>query len=163
VQTFLQQAHRTYPKKPIMVMEYGHWADNAYDENQQQHVFNTYYQQISASFDTEQDGFVGAGVWWTLDDYWTEKPGLVVEAFGLYKPDGTLRKAGVAASRAFEKTGPSTAPTVVTSKGVAVAIVPSESHARLLPYIAYGLAVPAVVLGLVIFLLSRVKPRRPAW
>src|SRR5881397_4020188 len=27
VQTFLQQAHRTYPKKPIMVLEYGHWAD----------------------------------------------------------------------------------------------------------------------------------------
>ena len=163
VQTFLQQAHKTYPKKPIMVLEYGHWADNAYDENQQLRVFNTYYQQISANFDTEPDGFVGAGVWWTLDDYWTQKPGITVEKFGLYKPDGSLRKAGAAASRAFARTGPSTAPPVVRSKGVAVPIVPSESHARLLPYLAYGFALPAAVLALLIVLLSRVRPRRLAW
>ena len=163
VQTFLQQAHRTYPKKPIMVLEYGHWADNAYDENQQLRVFNTYYQQISAEFDTAPDGFVGAGVWWTMDDYWTQKPGLTVEAFGLYRPDGTLRKAGVAAAKAYARTGSSPAPPGGRSRGVAVAIVPSESHARLLPYLAYGFALPAVVLGLVIFLLSRVRPRRLAW
>jgi len=163
VQTFLQQAHKAYPKKPIMVLEYGHWADNAYDENQQLRVFNTYYQQISANFDTEPDGFVGAGVWWTLDDYWTQKQGITVEKFGLYKPDGSLRKAGAAASRAFARTGPTTAPPVVRSKGVAVSIVPSESHARLLPYLAYGFALPAAVLALLIVLLSRVRPRRLAW
>ena len=132
-------------------------------ESQQQRVFNTYYSQLSQDFGTQPQGFVGAGIWWTLDDYWTQKPGLTVEAFGLYRPDGTLRKAGVAAARAFARTGPSTAPPAGRSRGVAVAIVPSENHARLLPYLAYGFALPAVVLGLLIFLLSRVRPRRLAW
>jgi beta-galactosidase/beta-glucuronidase len=163
VQTFLQQAHRTYPKKPIMVLEYGHWADTPYDENQQLRVFNTYYTQLSTDFDTQDKGFVGAGVWWTLDDYWTQKPGLTLERFGLFAPDGTMRKAGVAAGRAFARTGPSTAPAVVRSTGVATAIVPSEQHARLLPYIAFAFFAPAIALAALIFLLSTLKPRRPAW
>ena len=163
VQTALLQAHSQYPRKPIMVLEYGHWADNPADENQQLRVFNTYYSQLSATFDTHQDGFVGAAVWWTLDDYWTQRPGLTLETFGLYRPDGAMRKAGVEASRAFAATAPSPAPPTVRSSGVAVAIVPSERHARLLPYIGYGLAVPAIALALLIFLLSRVRPRRLAW
>ena len=163
VQTALLQAHSQYPRKPIMVLEYGHWADNPADENQQLRVFNTYYSQLSANFDTHQDGFVGAAVWWTLDDYWTQRPGLTLETFGLYRPDGAMRKAGVEASRAFAATAPSPAPPTVRSSGVAVAIVPSERHARLLPYIGYGLAVPAIALALLIFLLSRVRPRRLAW
>ena len=163
VQTALLQAHGQYPRKPIMVLEYGHWADNPADENQQLRVFNTYYSQLSANFDTHQDGFVGAAVWWTLDDYWTQRPGLTLETFGLYRPDGAMRKAGVEASRAFAATAPSPAPPTVRSSGVAVAIVPSERHARLLPYIGYGLAVPAIALALLIFLLSRVRPRRLAW
>jgi beta-galactosidase len=163
VQTFLQQAHKAYPKKPIMVMEYGHWADTTYDENQQLRVFNTYYPQLAADFDTEQNGFVGAGVWWTLDDYWTQRPGLTVEAFGLYRPDGTLRKAGAAASRQFAKTVPSVTPSNVRTNGVATAIVPSEKHARLLPYIAFAFVAPAIALAALIFLLSRVRPRRLAW
>ena len=62
VQTALQQAHKKYPKKPIVVLEFGHWADNPREENEQLRVFNTYYPQLSADFDTEQDGFVGAAV-----------------------------------------------------------------------------------------------------
>jgi hypothetical protein len=163
IQAALQRAHRTYPKKPIMVLEYGHWADNPADENQQLRVFNTYYAQLTATFDTEQDGFVGAAVWWTLDDYWTQRPGLTVETFGLYRPDGALRKAGAQARKAFAATAPATPPPIVRSKGVAVAIVPTQRHMLLLPYIAYGLAVPAIAIGLLILLLSRVRPRRPAW
>ncbi len=163
VQTFLQQAHKAYPKKPIMVLEYGHWADTLYDENQQVRVFNTYYTQLSTDFDTQENGFVGAGVWWTLDDYWTQKPGLTVEKFGLYAPDGTLRKVGVAADRTFSRTGPATAPSNVRSTGVATAIVPSERHARFVPYLAYAFVLPALALVVLIFLLSRVRPRRLAW
>lgn len=163
VQAFLQQAHRTYPKKPIMVIEYGHWADNAYDENQQVRVFNTYFTQLSAVFGTEPNGFVGGAVWWTLDDYWTQKPGLTVETFGLYRPDGSLRKVGTTASRAFARTAPSPAPPTLRSNGVAVAIAPTARHSLLLPYIAYGLIVPAAVLVLLILVLSRVRPRRLAW
>jgi beta-galactosidase/beta-glucuronidase len=163
VQSFLQQAHKTYPKKPVMVMEYGHWADTPYDENQQLRVFNTYYTQLSTDFDTRDNGFVGAGVWWTLDDYWTQKPGLTVEKFGLYAPSGTPRKVGVAAGRTFERTGPSAAQPGVRSAGVATAIIPSERHARFVPYLAYAFVVPALALMAVIFLLSRVRPRPLAW
>lgn len=163
VQSALQLAHQTYPRKPIMVMEYGHWADNPGDEKQQLRVFNTYWEQMSGVFDTQQGGFVGAAVWWTLDDYWTQKPGLSVETFGLYRPDGTMRKAGVEASKVFAETSMAAGPAPGPSKGEAVAIVASPRHSLLLPYIGYGLAVPAIVLGLLIFLLSRVKPRRLAW
>ncbi len=164
IQSALQLAHRTYPKKPVMILEYGHWADYPAEESDQLRVFNTYYAQMSAVFDTQPDGFVGAALWWTLDDYWTQKPGIgPVETFGLYRPDGSMRKAGAAASHAFATTEPSTGPPPLPSHGVAVAIVASKRHSLLLPYIGYGLAVPAIVIGLLIFLLSRVRPRRLAW
>ena len=158
----LMQAHRTYPRKPIMVLEYGHWADTARDEATQVRVFNAYYAQMSANFDTEQNGFVGAALWWSLDDYWTQKPGITIERFGLYRPDGTLRPVGAAATRAFALNAPPTSPPTVRSKGVAVPITATQRHALLLPYIVYGLALPAFVLALVIVALSRVR-RQPAW
>ena len=161
IQSALTEAHQTYPKKPIMILEYGHWSDNAGEEPQQLRVFNTYYGQLSPDFDTEQDGFVGAAVWWTLDDYWTQRPGITVETFGLYRADGSLRPAGAAAATKFARTAPSTPPASVRTKGVAVAIEPGHRHNLLLPFIAYGFAVPALVLILVIVVLARV--RRPAW
>src|SRR5207253_1072154 len=103
VQSALQEAHRTYPHKPIVVLEYGHWADDTGDEAQQLRVFNAYYAQLSAAFDIQQNGFVGAAVWWTLDDYWTQRPGLTVENFGLFRPDGSMRPAAQAASRDFRR------------------------------------------------------------
>ena len=162
VQSALQLAHRTYPKKPIIVLEYGHWADDPADLAQQLRVFNTYYSQLAQNYDTSQDGFVGAAVWWTLDDYLTQRPGLTVERFGLYAPDGTLRPAGVAAARAFARTAPPAASPPVRTSGVAAAIQPSERSGRLLPYIAYAFALPALVLLVAILALSRVR-RRPAW
>src|SRR5207245_534686 len=58
VQAALQEAHRTYPHKPIVVLEYGHWADDTADEAQQLRVFNAYYAQLSAAFDIQQNGMV---------------------------------------------------------------------------------------------------------
>ena len=162
IQSALLQAHRTYPRKPIMVLEYGHWADDARDEAQQVRVFNAYYAQMSSYFDTEPDGFVGAALWWSLDDYWTQRPGITVERFGLYRPDGSLRPAGDAVRRTFALVAPSAPPPAVRSQGVAVAITSSERHSRLLPYIGYGFALPAALLIVAIFGLSRVR-RRPAW
>ena len=163
VQSALQEAHRTYPHKPIVVLEYGHWADDTADEAQQLRVFNAYYAQLSAAFDIQQNGFVGAAVWWTLDDYWTQRPRLTVENFGLFRPDGSMRPAAQAASRDFALTAPSAPPPNVTSRGVATAIQSSERHSLLLPYIAYGFAVPAIFLIVLILVLSRLRPRRPAW
>jgi beta-galactosidase len=162
VQSFLMQVHKTYPKKPILILEFGHWADNSFDEQQQSRVFNVYYQQLSSNFDTEPNGFVGAAVWWSLDDYWTQRPGITVERFGLYRPDGSLRPVGPIVASGYVLTAPSTPPPVVRSKGVAVPITATERHSRLLPYIGYGLALPALVLALMILALSRIR-RRPAW
>lgn len=161
VQSALTQAHRTYPRKPIVVLEYGHWADDPADEAQQLRVFDTYHAQLSQDFDTAPNGFIGAALWWALDDYWSERPGLTIERFGLYRPDGTLRPAGAAVSHAYALTGSSRPPTPVRSAGLAVPIVSSQRNARLLPYIAYGFALPAVVLVVAILALSRV--RRRAW
>ena len=152
-------AHKTYPRKPIMVLEYGHWADNPADENQQLRVFNTYYAQLAPVFDTEQQGFIGAAVWWTLDDYWTQRPGITVETFGLYTPGGYLRKAGVVAGRNWARTAPSAPPGGIRSTGVAVAFEPSERHARLVPYLAYGFVLPAAFLVALIIVLSRLRRR----
>jgi len=162
VQNTLLAAHRTYPNKPILVLEFGYWADTTSDQQQQRRVFNTYYSQISANFDTEPGGFVAAGVWWSLDDYYSEKIGLYVERFGLYRPDGTLRPAGVTARESFSIEAPTQPAHTIRSSGVAVPIVASARQARFLPYIGYAIAVPAVVLIVVIALLSRVR-RRPAW
>jgi beta-galactosidase len=162
IQSFLMQVHKTFPKKPILLLEFGHWADNAADEQQQVRVFNAYYSQLSADFDTQQNGFVGAAVWWSLDDYWTQRPGITIERFGLYRPDGSLRPVGAAVMRTYGLTAPATSPPAVRSRGVAAPITATERHALLLPYIAYGLALPGVVLVLLIFALSRVR-RRPAW
>ena len=104
IQTALQRAHSVYPKKPVLVLEYGHWADDPRDEGQQVRVFNTYHAQLAQDFDTQQGGFVGAAVWWTLDDYWTQRPGLNVETFGLYRPDGSLRPAGPASRPSRSRT-----------------------------------------------------------
>ncbi|MGH7763997.1 MAG: glycoside hydrolase family 2 TIM barrel-domain containing protein, partial [Candidatus Dormibacteraceae bacterium] len=159
----LAAAHRTYPKKPLMILEYGRWANDPSDLALQQRVFTTYYSQLSPRLDTQSDGYIGASVWWSLDDYWTQRPGITVEAFGLYDPDGKLRPAGLAASRSFSLDAPPAPPPAVRSKGVATAIQQTARHGRFLPYIAYGVAVPAIALIAVIALLSRWGRRRPAW
>jgi beta-galactosidase/beta-glucuronidase len=161
IQDALQRAHKTYPKKPLMILEYGHWADDSRDEAQQLRVFDTYHAQLSQDLATQEDGFIGGAVWWTLDDYWTQRPGINVETFGLYRPDGSLRPAGVEAAKQFALTAPSTS-RPVRSGGVAAPIVPGERNARLLPYLAYGFAVPAALLIALIFVLSRGR-RRFTW
>jgi hypothetical protein len=161
IQKALSEAHRAYPRKPLMILEYGRWSDSPAEDSLQLRVFNTYYTQLSNAFSSEQGGFISAAVWWSLDDYWTERAGLEVENFGLYRPDGSLRPAGTAAARAFALTAPPPRPATVTSGGVAVPIRAGPRHNLFLAYVAYGLAVPVIVLVVIIVLLSTV--RRRAW
>jgi beta-glucuronidase len=163
IQSALMRAHHQYPKKPVLVLEYGHWADDASDEAQQVRVFNAYYAQLSSDFATQPGGFVAAGLWWSLDDYWTQRPGITIERFGLYRPDGSLRPAGAVVNHTYSLTAPPAPPPSVRSTGVAIAITPSEQHSRLVPYIAYGLALPALALLLAIFGLSRIRRRQIVW
>jgi beta-glucuronidase len=161
IQKALAEAHRAYPKKPLMILEYGRWSDSPAEDPVQLRVFNTYYSQLSGAFASEPGGFVSAAVWWSLDDYWTQRAGLSVENFGLYRPDGSLRPAGVAAARNFGLTAPPPPPQNVTSGGVAVPIQSGPRHKFLWAYIGYGLAVPLIALALAIVFLTAV--RRRAW
>lgn len=161
IQQALLQAHNAYPRKPLMILEYGRWSDSPAEDPLQLRVFNTYYSQLSSAFISEPGGFVSGAVWWSLDDYWTERTGLTVENFGLYRPDGSLRPAGTAAARSFAITAPPPPAQNVTSGGVAVPIQTSPRHNMLFAYLGFGIAVPMIALVAAIVLLSTV--RRRAW
>ncbi|MGH7777317.1 MAG: glycoside hydrolase family 2 TIM barrel-domain containing protein, partial [Candidatus Dormibacterales bacterium] len=87
----LAAGHATYPRKPIMILEFGRWADNPAEAQLQEVVFRRTYRALHARWGTRPHGYVGAALWWTLNDYWTALPGMGVEHFGVYRPDGTQR------------------------------------------------------------------------
>lgn len=160
----LARLHRTYPRKPIMIMEYGVWADNPSELPHQERVFAQTYKGISPSFDDLPGGYVGAAVWWSLDDYWSEqRPGIRLEHFGLFNPDGTERPAGQALSAAYAESAPPAAGTVVQTGGQGVSSQPAERQSRVLVSTAYALGLPAAVIVLLILALAfapRVRLRR---
>src|SRR2546427_12352607 len=80
-----------------MVLEFGDWVYPDGGDQQQQALFQGTYPALVNHFDTFAGGYVGSAVWWSLEDYWTDVPGLMVEHFGLYRADGFARPvAGVA-------------------------------------------------------------------
>jgi beta-galactosidase/beta-glucuronidase len=158
----LEAAHRTYPHKPVMILEFGAFVyDNGYEGNQAV-VFTKTYPALQGHFDTREGGFVGSAVWWSLEDYWTDVPGISVERFGLYRPDGSIRPVGVLAKSSFgEVTGPGvTVPGVVSGGAGAAAPQPEPSHFAV--HLAYALAFPAVMLVALIALLYGLRRNRLA-
>jgi len=162
----LDRFHARYPQKPVMILELGRWADSPAEEPEQQRVFEVTYGQLSQRFDTLPGGFVGSAVWWTLDDYWTQRPGIDVEHFGLLRPDGTRRLVGAVAARAFAadsalaQRGPTRR---VVSGGVGTAAGRPGAARQLVGLVAYALALPTVLLGvLATLLLMGGRRRRPA-
>jgi beta-galactosidase len=93
----LRAAHEANPGKPIMALEFGRWADLAFDEERQRVIFDETYPAFERYRGDEPGGFVAGATWWTLHDFATQLGGIGVEDFGLYRPDGSLRPAGVAA------------------------------------------------------------------
>jgi beta-glucuronidase len=87
----LDAAHERYPQKPVMILEFGHWADTTFDEAEQTRIFRATEAAVNPRRDTLADGFVGSVVWWSLDDYLTSRPGLTIERFGLFRPNGSPR------------------------------------------------------------------------
>jgi hypothetical protein len=106
----LDAAHQRYPTKPVMVLEFGHWADNASDEAVQETIFRGTYAAIAARRDVLPAGFVGSVVWWTLEDYLTSRPGITVERFGLYGADGKPRPVASLVTSAFTALDAATQP-----------------------------------------------------
>jgi beta-galactosidase len=157
----LQIAHATFPKKPIIILEFGRWSDNVADLEQQRRILADTYQAAAPYLDTNPSGFVGAAVWWTLDDYWTQKPGVKVEHFGLYTPNGDPRPAGLQAAELFAGGAGQGAKQKIVSTATGEARLPAQGL-RFLGYLAYALivslAIPAAIL--LLLLLTRPPPRR---
>lgn len=153
----LRLAHEAHPDKPIMVLEFGRWADTPFDEARQATIFDETYRAIEQFRGDQPTGFVGAATWWTLRDFATQLSDIEVEQFGLYRPDGSLRPAGELAAEAFERPG---------GRGADLALDPELDRPRpvsgegigdwaLAAYLAYGLAISIGGMAVALFVLTR--------
>jgi beta-glucuronidase len=153
----LREAHEAHPEKPILALEFGRWADTPIDEVRQRVIFEETYAALEHYRADRPTGFVSAATWWTLHDFATQLPGIGVEDFGLYRPDGRLRPAGMLAARSFD------AP---AGGGAEQALEPELERARALPprevgdwtlvmYLAYGLAFSVAAMSLTLLVLTR--------
>jgi beta-galactosidase len=153
----LRAAHEAHPDKPILALEFGRWADTELDELRQQAVFEETYEALERFRADEPGGFVSAAVSWTLHDFATQLGDIGVEQFGLYRPDGSLRPAGVAASESFN---------AAAGRGAQQMLDPDLERPRARParevgewalagYIAYGLGLSTAAMGVAVLLLSR--------
>ena len=153
----LLAARDANPGKPIMILEFGRWADLPIDEERQRAIFEETYPMLERYRGDERGGFVAAATWWTLHDFATQISGIEVEDFGLYRSDGTLRPAGEVAAESFRAPG---------GRGDALGLEPELSRPRAEPanvigdwslalYVGYGLAFAVALLGLALVVLTR--------
>jgi beta-glucuronidase len=158
----LQVAHATFPKKPIIILEFGRWSDNVAEQEVQRRILADTYQAVAPYLDDIPNGFVGATVWWTLDDYWTQRPGLKVEHFGLYAPNGDLRAAGRQAAELFSGGAGQGAKHKIVSTATGQPQQAAKRGLRFLGYLAYGLTMALTILTIILLslLLLRRRPRR---
>jgi len=145
-----------------MALEFGDWLPFDGSEDAQRQVFRKTYPVFAANLDIFPAGYVGSTVWWSLQDYWTDVPGIVVERFGLFRPDGGMRAVGVEAQTSFGRvTAPAVAAPKVVSGGQAVAVpVPEPSHFAV--HLAYVLVFPCLLVGMLVAgMLALRRFRRP--
>ena len=152
----LREAHEAHPEKPIMVLEFGRWADRPFDEERQRVIFEETYPAFERYRADQPGGFVSAATWWTLHDFATQLGGIGVEHFGLYRGDGSLRPAGIAVSGSF------VAP---AGQGADLMLDPSLDRPRAVParsvgdwtlagYLAYGIGLSLAAMGGALFVLT---------
>jgi beta-galactosidase len=153
----LREAHEANPEKPIMVLEFGRWADLPFDEERQRLIVEETYPALARYRADEPGGFLSAATWWTLHDFATQMGGIGLEDFGLYRFDGSLRPSGVVASGSFA------AP---AGDGAALMLDPDLTRPQVRPeggvgdwtlagYLAYGVALSMAVMGGGLILLTR--------
>ena len=148
----LQIARRTNPGKPILALEFGRWSDGRNGPLLQQAIFTETYPAFERHADVRDGGFVGLATWWTLEDYLTMRPGILVEHFGLYDATGAGRPAADSATRAFAATAGKGAQLGIESSVRAARVdVSSGADWTLFIQLGYALLVAfgllAVVLG----------------
>ena len=155
----LQVAHATFPRKPIMILEYGHWADTLADQEEQRRILADTYQSVASDLGTNPSGFVGAAVWWTLDDYWTQRPGVKIEHFGLYTPNGDPRPAGLQAAELFAGGAGQGAKQKIVSSATGQARRGAPAL-RFVGYFAYALVIALAIPTAILLVLLLTRPRR---
>jgi beta-galactosidase len=158
----LALAHQTYPHKPVMILEFGDWVYASGTDQQQVNVFKGTYPYVAAHFDTQEGGYVGSAVWWSLEDYWTEVPGLSVEHFGLYRPDGSARSVAAAVRTGFgEVTLPAPPVVGIVSGGKGVP-APAPEPSNFVLHLVYAVAIPCLLLVAITTALLRLRRSRIA-
>ena len=162
----LVTAHRRHPDKPIVALEFGRWADGSGGVAAQQAVFEDTFPQF-AFRSSARGGYVGAAVWWTLEDFTTMVPGIAVEHFGLFDRSGGERLAATSARRLFQEfevAGAASPPADAAIGRGEVARGPLAPDLSLFGYLAYGFGLSVTLLGVVLVLLlrrgGRAAPRR---
>ena len=103
---------------------------------------------------------MGAAVWWTLDDYWTQRPGVKIEHFGLFTPNGNPRPAGIQAADLFSGGAGQGARQKIVSNAVGEPRQPAVQGLRFLGYLAYALIVSLAIPAIILLLLLVRPPRR---
>jgi beta-glucuronidase len=162
----LEEAHARFPTKPVVVLEFGRWADGADGPAQQRRILDATLAEILGRRATRQDGYVATAVWWTLEDYYTLRPQLEIEHFGLFRPDGTARPAAEGAATRFAQVATGVlADEPVVSTGRAARSEARQGGFLLALYVVYGAVASFVILALVLVLLlrrgGRVRHRLP--
>jgi hypothetical protein len=157
----LQVAHATFPKKPIIILEFGRWSDNAAEQGEQRRILADTYQAVAPYLDDTPNGFVGATVWWTLDDYWTQRPGLRIEHFGLFAPNGDPRPAGLQAAELFSGGAGQGARKKIVSNAIGQPRQPAVQGLQFLGYLAYALVMALTILTIILLVLLLLRRRPP--
>ncbi|HET6381568.1 MAG TPA: glycoside hydrolase family 2 TIM barrel-domain containing protein [candidate division Zixibacteria bacterium] len=143
----LEEIHDMYPDKPVMALEFGRWADDPGGPEAQRRIFELTFRELQAR-SAEHGGYVGGMVWWTLQDFATMAPNIVVEHFGLFDAFGQPRPAAAAADRLFAAVAGEGGEQEITSEAgrVRVAREP-QPDLRLVGYLAFALAFSLATLG----------------
>jgi beta-glucuronidase len=152
----LRIAHETNPDKPVLALEFGRWADDAGGPARQEAIFADTFPVLERRSGAQTDGFVAAAVWWSLEDFTTMVPGIGVEHFGLFAPDGSPRPAAQTAAELFAGSAGLGVFQQIESdvRRAGVASAPSGADLRLFAYVGYGLAFSLGALALLLALLT---------
>ncbi len=157
----LELAHATHPHKPVMALEFGRWMNDQDGAARQRRIFEETFPEFRRRSTAAVGGYVAAAVWWTLEDYTTLRPGIDVEHFGLFAPDGIQRPVAQAARAAYG-TRPFTGELLGIESDVSGAQVEGRTESpdlRLVGYLGYALLVAFGILGGVLFILVRTGGR----
>jgi beta-galactosidase len=146
----LDAAHRAYPTKPILALEYGRWADTPADALAQAQIAGATGRQFVDRRVTSPDGYVGSAVWWTLEDYFTMRPGIQLERFGLYGPDGSPRPAAAVVRTTLHPMSAPPGRAAPASTGRSLPAPPRDTGLLFLGYLAYAVIVTIGLLAVVL-------------